>query len=346
MIIKTPDDKSGALKELETLAAKGYSQRGQIERVLREIRAGIKGEQEAAYLINFNYEKSQNTAIIHDLRLEIGGRVAQIDHLLLHRTLNIFVLETKHFHAGIKITEEGEFLRWNNYEKMFEGMASPLEQNVRHIAVLTDAFAKIEMPTRLGLRLTPTFQSYVLVSPHSRIDRPKKFDTSRIIKADMLEKMFEDRLEGASALGTLTNMSRLVASDTLKDIAKQLIRLHRPAKFDYAKRFGITESPAPAPAARPAPASMRPEPAKVATAKAPAAPVCRHCGAANIAIQHGRFGYYIKCLACDGNTPIKVGCGKGHEERIRKEGVKFYRECAACGASAIYFVNPIDLKQA
>src|SRR3546814_12221508 len=79
--------------------------------------------------------------LIHDLRLEHGSRTAQIDHLLINRWMDVYVLETKHFHAGIKITEDGEFLRWNNYQKTYEGMASPLEQNERHIQVLKDVRA-------------------------------------------------------------------------------------------------------------------------------------------------------------------------------------------------------------
>ena len=61
---------------------------------------------------------------IHDLRLEVNGRVAQIDHLLVNRTMTFYVFETKHFHAGIKIGEDGQFLKWNNYRKTFEGMPS------------------------------------------------------------------------------------------------------------------------------------------------------------------------------------------------------------------------------
>ena len=47
-------------------------------------------------LLNFQLKASRNTAILHDLRLDVNNRVAQIDHLVLHRTRNIFVLR----HAG------------------------------------------------------------------------------------------------------------------------------------------------------------------------------------------------------------------------------------------------------
>jgi len=125
----------------------------------------MKGEQEAAYLIDFHFKDRESWIVVHDLRLEVNGRVAQIDHLLLHRCLDCYVLETKHFSSGMKITEDGEFLRWNHYRKTYEGMPSPLTQNDRHVAVLGDAFGKIEMPTRLGIRLSPTFYPFVLVSP-------------------------------------------------------------------------------------------------------------------------------------------------------------------------------------
>jgi hypothetical protein len=74
----------------------------------------------------------------------LNGGVAQIGHLPLHPTLNIFVLETKHFTAGVKITEEGELLRRNPSTKSSEGVPSLLAQNERHIAVLKDAFDRIE----------------------------------------------------------------------------------------------------------------------------------------------------------------------------------------------------------
>lgn len=210
MILKAADDKTVQIQQLENLIAiASADKRPLLEQELRNLRAGIKAEQEAAYLINFDLEKSQNTVVIHDLRLEIDGRVAQIDHLLIHSTLNVFVLETKHLHAGMRITETGEFESWNAFKKCYEGMASPFAQNERHIAVLKEALARIDMPSKMGLRLLPVYHSYVLVSPKSRIDRPKKFDTSHIIKADMLGKTIDNTFEKAGVLIPLVGLHGL-----------------------------------------------------------------------------------------------------------------------------------------
>lgn len=318
MILKHADNKDAQITQLEQLLTMAPADsRTMVERELRTVRAGLKGEQEAAYLIDFDMKESTKTGVIHDLRMEVGERVAQVDHLLIHRTLNIFVLETKHFNTGIKITEDGEFLRWNDYKKTYEGMASPLAQNERHIAVLKDALNQIEMPTRLGMRLSPVFHSYILVSPNARIDRPKRFDTSRIIKADMLGKAIDTKFEKERVLDTLGSMSRFVSKDTLEEIGRKLVALHQPASFDYAARFGIVK-----------------EESVSHTNK------CRGCGSGDLSVEYGRYGYYFKCRACDGNTPIKLDCGqRGHKERIRKENRNFYRECKECGTSSLFFVN-------
>ena len=241
MILKSADDKSAQIAALESLIATAGPLKSRIEQELRNLRAGIKAERDAAYLIDFDLKDSTKTAVIHDLRIEVNGRVAQIDHLLIHRTLNIFVLETKHFHAGLKITDTGEFLRWNQFKGNFEGMPSPLAQNERHITVLKDLISRMDMPTRLGIRLAPDFQSVVLVDAHARIDRPKGFDTSNVIKADMLLPHIEKVIDAQNVLGSL---AKFVSGETVEEIGRALVAMHRPVTFDYAARFGVAEPPA------------------------------------------------------------------------------------------------------
>jgi hypothetical protein len=57
-------------------------------------------------------------------------------------------------------------------------------------------------------------------------------------------------------------------------------------------------------------------------------------------IQHGKFGYYFACRACEKNTAIKFACPAcGGEGRIRKQGSEFFAECKSCEASALYHKN-------
>ena len=271
MILKAADSREHDITELERLLSIAPPAiRPKIELELRTVRAGIKGETESAYLIDFDFKDSQKTLVIHDLRLEVNGRVAQIDHLLIHRTLNCFVLETKHLHAGLQITEEGDFKQWNDFDKRYKGMASPLAQNERHIIVLKDAFDLLQLPSRAGITLKPTFHSYVLISPTARIDRPKKFDSSHVIKADVLLKTIEKQFEKHGVVETLTNLARLISADDLLAIGRQLLKKHKPASINYLAKFGLSEKPE----------SKREEPVVLAAAANSSGRVtCDECGA-------------------------------------------------------------------
>src|SRR3990170_8954388 len=198
MLIKNADDKSedlGILRRLLELQLTSR-QRSLVEREIRCIESGLRGENNSAYFLEFELKESGNWAIIHDLRIVHEGFTAQIDHLLINRFLEIYVLESKNYYFGIKITPEGEFLVWNG--KTYEAIESPLEQNRRHVQLLEKVIKQFRIaPTRLGIPIPITFHNYVLVAPGSRVDRPamKKFDTSVVVKADAFVTTIKKRYE-------------------------------------------------------------------------------------------------------------------------------------------------------
>ncbi|WIG55478.1 MAG: hypothetical protein OJF61_001264 [Rhodanobacteraceae bacterium] len=335
MLIKKADDHTEELQQLERAVAmlKGEA-RKRAEFDLKQRKAGMKGEADSAYQIDFHWEQSPNRAIIHDLRIEHAGRIAQIDHLLINRRLDCYVLESKHFHAGIKITEQGEFLRWNEYKHTFEGMESPLEQNERHIAVLKDVLKTLDLPVRLGMRITPACYSFVLVSPKSRIDRPKTFDTSRVIKADQIKTSIFKDVDTEGALATFASIARLVSSETMEDVARQLVARHRPIKWPLPEWLR-TEPPG---VKEPTLSEARPIVTK-AQVPTTGARNCKKCGGSRGAILHGKYGYYFKCEGCGANTAIRFTCLPGHSPKLRKQGNEFFRDCAECGTTEKYFEN-------
>jgi hypothetical protein len=161
VIVKPADDHAAALEELERRAVTAdAAARKRLEEEIRARRSGLKGEADSAYLIDFHFgDSAPNWAVLHDLRIEVDGLVAQIDHLMINRVLEMYVLETKRFHAGVRINDEGEFERWNSFRNRYEGLPSPLLQNERHIDLLKRAIAKLDMPTRLGVRIPVRFES-------------------------------------------------------------------------------------------------------------------------------------------------------------------------------------------
>jgi hypothetical protein len=347
MLCKKADDKQPSIDMLEELLARaGSDKKPLIEKELHLLRAGIKGERESAYLIDFHLKDSKKTAVLHDLRLQLDdGRVAQIDHLLIHQTYRFYILETKHFAHGIKITDEGEFLRWNDWKKTYEGMPSPIEQNERHAVVLKKTLNALGLPE-------PAIESMILVAPHARIDRSKKFDSSMVVKADQFLTACQKNLDETNFLSMLGGLVRTTFSESIIDLSRKLLRLHRPILIDYETKFGMKQEGLPPMVATPKASidvafgrsHIAPAPAATVTGNAePAVPAghhCRKCHSDRLSIQYGKFGYYFKCLDCDGNTPAKVDCGReGHRERLRKDGQRFYRECADCATSTLYFIN-------
>lgn len=340
MLIKKADDHSALLTALENAAAGTGPEARRAAEELRIRKAGLKGEAESAYLIDFEFAASRNWAVLHDLRLEYAGRVAQIDHLLINRWLDFYVLESKHFHAGLKITDDGEFLRWNAFRKTYEGMPSPLEQNDRHIAVLRDVVATLDLPVRLGVRITPAFSSLVLVAPNARIDRPRRFDSARVIKADQLRKRIWKDIDEENPLLSLVKAAKLVSSETMEQLGRQLAALHRPliapgsgpAPAHPTRLARVREQTAPPLHVREEPAPPPPAPRE--------APACKSCGHSAGEVMYGKYGYYFRCGRCQGNTAIRFTCKPGHKPRLRKQGAEFFRDCGECGTSTLFHRNP------
>lgn len=131
-------------------------------------------------------------------------------------------------------------------------MASPIEQNHRHVAVLEQAFATglVQLPKRLGMvPIKPWIRSLVLVSNGARISRPRSkaaqarvdgLDT--VIKADQLAATINRDLDTRN----LAAIAKVVSAETVQRIGRELAALHRPMTVDWAARFGLPSvSPVP-----------------------------------------------------------------------------------------------------
>ncbi len=103
---------------------------------------------------------SNNTMAVHDLRLKVNNRVAQDRSSPYPPDSQYLCLGNEVVSFEDKITENGDFLRWSTAQKAGVGLESPFAQNERHIAVLTDAFKKIDMPSRMGVKLAPVFHPW------------------------------------------------------------------------------------------------------------------------------------------------------------------------------------------
>jgi hypothetical protein len=325
MIFKAKDPISDQLRELELALQQPLPDRDRrrLEKELAQRRAGLNGEEEAAYHINFHLNNHPNWAVIHDLRIEWEGRTAQIDHLLISRLLEIYVVESKSFRTKVRCANGGwERLNFSHWE----GIPCPVAQNERHIAVLKDLIDDLELaPKRFGMSIPVTFRNIVVVRPSCSVIGDFKGD-ARIWRMDTLVK--QARGEEPSAM----DLVKIISQETLYLFATKLAAYHMPA-------------PKPKPAATLAPAILRDAPpAQVAPAT-----LCQACGGQLSPAEvrycrqnEARFAGGLLCRNCQRYAPKATPANvlPLHDAPARIENRRAPR-CGVCGATVeqkvVYF---------
>jgi hypothetical protein len=236
MLLKSKDDTAPLLLQLDDLLELPISeiQRKEIIREKKTIESGARAERDAAFEIDFRLKDHADWAIIHDLRLDHKGRVAQIDHLLLHPTnWEFYVVETKGIRTKVKV-ENGQwcFLHGNYWR----GMKNPVEQNARHIQVLKEILRDYSLlPKTLGIPVSGRFINVVMVPPDCLIQQ--KDELIWVVHMDeFVTRVRHDFNIG----GILRNIVHNHSGEHARQVGEKLISLHRPFEIDYRARFGIS----------------------------------------------------------------------------------------------------------
>lgn len=301
MLLKPTDDKTKRLALLEDLQRSPVLDRRQRDWLRDEYhrtRRGIAGERDAAHYLDNYLKDDPDRALLHDLRFKVDGDVIQIDHMVITRSLFVYLLETKNFNGSLHINEFGEFSVEYPGERVF-GIPSPLEQSRRHEGPLRKLFETLDIQGRNGG--AAQIQHCVLVHPSAIIRRPPatKFDTRNVIKADQFRawhQRFQDEAAGVGTLvGSLLNMR---GADTIKEFAQKLVRQHRPADLlalpDFMKPRASAAAEAQVPPSRAhQPKAPAPQPrTQPQLSRPPAVPdkklVCSTCGG-KISFAEGKY---------------------------------------------------------
>lgn len=295
MLIKAADDKNKRLALLEDLQKSTLLDARQKEWLrdeLRRCKAGMEGERAAAFYLDGHYKDGQNNVLLHDLRFQVDGEVAQIDHLVINRTGYMVLIETKNYSGDLEVNAHGEFTV--RYGKERYGIPSPYEQSRRHARILGKLLERLEISTRTDK--LPEFHNVVMMHPKAIIQRPdpKAFDTSFLIKADQFPAWHDKLVEGTSAGGIFKALFNMRSPETIKEWGEKLRRQHRPQDLLDLPPFMQPKSQL-APAAQ-APKPHAPSPTAAPVAAAPAEAdasltkklICAHCHA-KISFPEGKF---------------------------------------------------------
>lgn len=241
MILKQADDLSDEIWSLKQLvgATTDKKQRDAIERQLVNLKSGQSGERSAAHFLNREFGASANVLIIHDLRFEVEGEFAQIDHLVIHRVQrSAWVLETKNYAGRMTCDEHGDWTVWRGSKP--QAIASPINQARRQCEWLRRWFDVH------GFRPLRKIEPVVLISPTSSIDRRHLGSDEHVVKSDNFTSWWGkqcDEIGVATALGMFAQ--HLASGWSPKDfvaLGERLVSAHVKATRDWITRFSLQAS--------------------------------------------------------------------------------------------------------
>ena len=92
----------------------------------------------AHYLRRF-FGSSAEVDVLNYLRIELGGEVAQMDHLVLH-PYGLLIVESKSVSGSVQIKDDGQWIRW--FAKQPQGMRSPVTQAKMQLMLLKELLDK------------------------------------------------------------------------------------------------------------------------------------------------------------------------------------------------------------
>lgn len=212
--------------------SKSEKQKYLIKQEISKLETGLIGEKETAYFIDFNLKDSENYAILHDLRFEIDGLTAQIDHLLINKAVGIILVETKNTKAEVTINDDGTMLYEYGKNKSYN-QANPLEQSRRHELVLEKILDKYNMKLNI--------LSYVVFLPNVIIKNktlPKNFLRSDTF-FDSIYNEFTHSPKKILSTATKLIMNQIPSTKEIRNIGNILVAEHKPVKIDYDTKYKI-----------------------------------------------------------------------------------------------------------
>jgi hypothetical protein len=241
MILKSAEGREADLEKLRRLRASAtQADQAKIDREIRIIEKGAAGERSAAHFIDREFGSSPRMAILHDLRLQMGEDVAQIDHLVIHRFQQAaWVLETKNFTGRLSCDEHGDWTLWNGRTPI--SIPSPINQARRQVILLKAWLSANAIST------IRTIEPVVLISPKSSINRKHLSPDDHVVKSDNFgqwwNKRTDEKLGVVAAFGMLgRHLIDGMSEEDLRALGAKLCEAHTPLARVWERSLRLSGS--------------------------------------------------------------------------------------------------------
>ena len=300
--------------------------------------AGIKQEQDVAFYLRRAYKDRDNVMVFNDIRLSHAGEHAQIDHLIVY-SYGFIVVESKSIRGEVQVNEYSEWSR--SYKGQWSGMPSPIKQAELQLALLKQLLSAHDsqlLGTLLGMQQGfggRCFDVFCAISSDAIIDRSKApIDVAdKLVKSEFVVEALDKKMDFKTFFQFKARLAENRPSFTAQELTKicdfilthtsqpfapstenKVVQQRQLANNVIAKEaISETDQVSEWVSHELKPAEILPDTklSQVAHIKGQhhsVAVTCKHCCAADgLTAQSGRYGYFVQCGNCSGNTPLKEG---------------------------------------
>lgn len=311
------------------------------------LKAGVGAEKQMAHYLDRHFAARERFLVLHDLRFEFEGEIAQIDHLVVH-PYGVAIIESKSVSTAVRLNAVGEWERRRNGS--WAGMPDPLLQAERQARLLRrllssreeellDKFLLGTLQGTFGFMATDVFAA---ISDEGRIERAHKGQAPNAKKADAIPRAVEDIVDQHRRDNRLLSVNVAAFFKAPRDFNKE--ECSRVARFLFARHRVLngtaavpdraieTVAPHTAAGARQVRSTAAPSRTVVA--------MCKACGGSDLEGLIGKYGPYAKCRSCKANTSIREACEAcGTKIYLTRQGTGFAGACDTCKRAVVVEVG-------
>lgn len=303
--------------------------------------AGIKQELDVAFYLRRAYKNSPSVMVFNDLVIHYDDETAQIDHLVLYK-YGFIIIESKSIKGHVIVNAQAEWTR--SVGNQWVGMPSPIRQAelqadllarflCNHRAQMVGKLLGIQMS--LGGRC---YDTLCAISSDAIIDRSNAPAdvTGRLVKSefivDAITKVMNE-IKPWNIIGRIKDTRPTFSKDEMRKISDFLLASQaEPQISTFQKNYYGAGHVSPIDLVVLAAANAPPLANAVYTQ-------CKHCGETHwLQGASGLYGYYVKCGACNKNTPLKRPCSncQSRNTKVKRRERIFRVHCADCQHVAQY----------
>lgn len=174
----------------------------------------------------------QDVALLHDLRIAVPGGLLHIDHLFITDNFHVYIVESRTAASKITLYSKHQFTSTDEHAQAC-AIPSPIEQLKKNSSILKRLLRQLDLPTRFGRELQPTFHKFVLIDAQAELSNKLGLGYEYFLSPPQLMSLIYQQVRKKSLMSLIGRMP----ADELRRISRQIAKMHAPKKIRFSNKF-------------------------------------------------------------------------------------------------------------